>query len=71
LPALDLRTAVAILLGGEGAGLPHQLLSLADGTLSAPMNTPVESLNVSIAAALIVYEAWRQRRVNPPEAVQS
>jgi TrmH family RNA methyltransferase len=62
LPAVDLRQPVAILLGGEGPGIPQPLLSLADGMLSVPMNTPVESLNVSIAAALIAYEAWRQRR---------
>ena len=61
LPTVDLRRPVAILLGGEGPGLPDTLLTLADGTLSVPMRKPVESLNVSIAAALIGYEASRQR----------
>jgi RNA methyltransferase, TrmH family len=61
LPTIDLRQPVAVLLGGEGPGLPDPLISAADGTLSVPMRTPVESLNVSIAAALIAYEASRQR----------
>ena len=61
LPAIDLTQAVAILLGGEGAGLPATFLALADQTLSVPMQKPVESLNVSIAAAIIAYEASRQR----------
>jgi TrmH family RNA methyltransferase len=61
LPDVNLRRAAAILLGGEGHGLPDTLLRLADGRLSIPMRRPVESLNVSIAAALIAYEASRQR----------
>lgn len=51
----------AILLGGEGAGLAPELTAAADEALTIPMRPPVESLNVSIAAALVVYEAARQR----------
>lgn len=51
----------AILLGGEGAGLAPELTVAADEALTIPMRPPVESLNVSIAAALVVYEAARQR----------
>lgn len=57
----DLRPPCAILLGGEGAGLPARLAALADETLSIPMRPGVESLNVATAAALIAYEAQRQR----------
>jgi RNA methyltransferase, TrmH family len=57
----DLRQPSAVLLGGEGSGLPQDLLDEADGRLTIPMRAPVESLNVSIAAALIAYEASRQR----------
>jgi TrmH family RNA methyltransferase len=57
----DLRPPSAVLLGGEGAGLPQVLLDAADDRLTIPMHAPVESLNVSIAAALIAYEAARQR----------
>ena len=57
----DLRQPSAVLLGGEGSGLPQDLLDEADVRLTIPMRAPVESLNVSIAAALIAYEASRQR----------
>ncbi len=61
LPACNLREAAAILLGGEGGGLPSSLIEEADERLSIPMLPPVESLNVSVAAALVMYEAMRQR----------
>jgi TrmH family RNA methyltransferase len=57
----DLRQPSAVLLGGEGSGLPQALIEEADARLTIPMRPPVESLNVSIAAALIAYEASRQR----------
>jgi TrmH family RNA methyltransferase len=62
LPECDLRAPAAILLGGEGGGLPADLVDAADATLTIPMQPPVESLNVAIAAALVVYEAARQRQ---------
>jgi RNA methyltransferase, TrmH family len=57
----DLRGPTAIILGGEGAGLSEAALALVDETVTIPMRPPVESLNVAIAAALILYEASRQR----------
>jgi RNA methyltransferase, TrmH family len=63
LSRCDLSGPAAILVGGEGAGLPGALLDEADERLTVPMKPPVESLNVSIAAALILYEASRQRHV--------
>ena len=61
LPSVDLRPASAVLLGGEGGGLPDAIVREADIRLSIPMRPPVESLNVAVAAALIAYEAARQR----------
>jgi TrmH family RNA methyltransferase len=61
LAATDLRGPAAVLLGGEGSGLPESLIALADERLTIAMRPPVESLNVATAAALIVYEAARQR----------
>jgi TrmH family RNA methyltransferase len=61
LPDCDLRGSAAILLGGEGSGLPQALFDAADERMTVPMKPPVESLNVAIAAALILYEASRQR----------
>ena len=52
---------VAILIGGEGPGLPPALIEGADERVTIPMQTPVESLNAAVTAALIVYEARRQR----------
>ena len=51
----------AILLGGEGPGLSAELIAAADGVVSVPMQAPVESLNVAVSAAVIIYEARRQR----------
>lgn len=59
----DMRDAVAIAMGGEGSGLPQDFVSAADGTVSIPMRGRAESLNVAVAAALLVYEARRQRDV--------
>ena len=62
---MDLRPPTAILLGGEGSGLPENLVARCDGRISIPMRPPVESLNVAVAAAVLVYEGARQR-TSPP-----
>jgi TrmH family RNA methyltransferase len=59
----DLRGPVAVMIGGEGPGLASTLVALADGRVTIPMTAPVESLNAAVAAALLVYEARRQREV--------
>jgi TrmH family RNA methyltransferase len=61
LPECDLSGPAAILLGGEGGGLAGAWLDAADERLTIPMRGQVDSLNVAIAAALILYEASRQR----------
>jgi TrmH family RNA methyltransferase len=61
LPACDLRRDCAILLGAEGSGLPPSVVAASDERLTIPMRAPVESLNVAVSAALILYEAARQR----------
>lgn len=58
----DLRRPVALLLGSEGAGLPDDLVRAADQRLSIPMQGRVESLNVGVAAGILLFEAARQRR---------
>ena len=57
----DLTGACLVLVGGEGDGLTPDAARLADGCISVPMRPNVESLNAAVAAALIVYEARRQR----------
>ncbi|PSB00520.1 rRNA methyltransferase [Merismopedia glauca CCAP 1448/3] len=49
-----------VLLGNEGAGLPKELSDRADCQVKIPLANGVESLNVGISAALILYEAQRQ-----------
>jgi len=55
------RGPTALLLGSEGAGLSPDITKRADRRISIPMQAPVESLNVGVAAALVLYEAFRQR----------
>jgi len=61
LSRCDLRRPAAILLGAEGAGLEDTVTAQADVRLTIPMHGPIESLNVAITAALICFEASRQR----------
>jgi TrmH family RNA methyltransferase len=62
LPNLKFGPATAVVLGAEGAGLASEVMTAMDETVTIPMQTPVESLNVAVAAALILYEAMRQRQ---------
>ena len=48
-------------IGGEGSGLPEALIESADERVTIPMDAGVESLNAAMTAALVVYEARRQR----------
>lgn len=57
----DLSGPVALLVGGEGAGLPPSLAAAAAARVTIPMQPPVESLNAAVTAAVILYEAHRQR----------
>lgn len=52
----------AFLIGNEGNGLSPELAAQADRLVKIPMEGQVESLNASVAAALLMYEANRQRR---------
>jgi TrmH family RNA methyltransferase len=56
-----LTGALAVVVGGEGPGLPPEVVDQADLRVSVPMEKPVESLNAAVTAALILYEARRQR----------
>ncbi|HBB30548.1 MAG TPA: rRNA methyltransferase [Cyanobacteria bacterium UBA8803] len=58
---IDWRVPSLILLGNEAAGLSDNLAVLADRQVRIPLWREVESLNVAIAAAVILYEAQRQR----------
>ncbi len=55
------RPAV-LLLGSEGAGLPPDLLAAGDVRLRIPMTGTAESLNLAVAAGILLYETWRTTR---------
>jgi TrmH family RNA methyltransferase len=59
---IDLRCPTLILLGNEAAGLRPDLAAQADHVVKIPLCPDVESLNVAVAAALMLYEAQRQRQ---------
>lgn len=58
---LDLRQPTVFLMGNEGAGLSEQAMDLATHRVKIPLAPDVESLNVAIATAVLLYEAKRQR----------
>jgi TrmH family RNA methyltransferase len=62
LDQADLKGAVAIFFGNEGAGLPREVMERMDEFVSIPHTAQVESLNAGVAASIVLYEAARQRR---------
>lgn len=58
----DYTGGTAFLLGNEGNGLTPELAACADTCIQIPMEGKLESLNVSAASAVLLYEAYRQRR---------
>jgi len=58
----DLTRPTAIIFGNEHSGVDEELRALAPDEVYIPMQGMVQSLNVSVAAAVTLYEAWRQRQ---------
>lgn len=58
---LDLRPPTIFLMGNEGAGLSEPIMDLATHRVKIPLAAGVESLNVAISTAILLYEAQRQR----------
>jgi TrmH family RNA methyltransferase len=62
IDAADLAEPVAFLIGNEGNGVPASIAAEARSAITIPCPGPVESLNASVAASVLLYEAARQRR---------
>jgi tRNA (guanosine-2'-O-)-methyltransferase len=60
---LDLTKKIAIVVGNEHRGLSDEATAQADKKFYIPMYGMVQSLNVSVASAIVIYEAMRQRRL--------
>jgi RNA methyltransferase, TrmH family len=65
---VDWCEPVALLVGNEGAGLPEEVERSADARIRIPMSSGIESLNAAAAAAVLFYEAARQRSRRMREA---
>lgn len=61
LDSFDLTGPSAVIMGNEHSGVSEELAAIADEELYIPMYGMIQSFNVSVAAALILYEAARQR----------
>ena len=59
---VDWCQPIALLVGNEGAGLPEDVVHSADARIHIPLERQVESLNAAAAAAVLFYEAFRQRQ---------
>jgi TrmH family RNA methyltransferase len=62
LDQANLTGPLAVFIGSEGAGLPHELLAEMTETVAIPHAPTVESLNAGVAASIVLYEAARQKR---------
>ncbi len=62
--ALDYSVPTALVVGAEGTGLRRLVRERCDWLVSIPMRGHVESLNVSVAAGIVLFEACRQRRTS-------
>ena len=60
---IDFTKPTAVIVGQELEGLSEEAISGADGSITIPMYGMVQSLNVSVATAIILYEAQRQRAI--------
>lgn len=59
---VDLTGPLALILGSEGHGLPLEFLQAAEQRVHIPMTDSVDSLNVAVSAAILIYEVRRQRQ---------
>jgi RNA methyltransferase, TrmH family len=61
LPEADFARPSLVVIGNEGAGVPPEIVAMADELITIPHSVRVESLNAGIAASVILYEAAKQK----------
>lgn len=59
----DFKGNIALIMGAEDKGISKEALKLADSLIKIPINGHIESLNVSVASGIIIYEALRQKEL--------
>lgn len=59
----DFTQPLALIVGAEGKGIRQSVIALCDKVIKIPMRGAINSLNVSVASALVIFEVLRQRRV--------
>jgi tRNA (guanosine-2'-O-)-methyltransferase len=62
LHAIDFRSSIALVFGNEHEGVTEECRLLADGNFIIPQVGMIRSLNISVACAVSLYEAFRQKR---------
>src|SRR5713226_1487125 len=62
LPEANLSAPLALFIGSEGAGVSRDLIKAMDEVVAIPQATQVDSLNVGVAASIVLYEAARNKR---------
>jgi tRNA (guanosine-2'-O-)-methyltransferase len=60
---LNLTESVALVFGNEHAGVSDEIINMADGNFLIPQVGIIKSLNISVACAVSVYEAYRQKQI--------
>ncbi len=60
---LDLTESVALVFGNEHSGVSDELIGLCDGNFIIPQVGIIKSLNISVACAVTLYEAYRQKNI--------
>ena len=60
---LDLTDSVALVFGNEHSGVSDELIAMADGNFIIPQVGIIKSLNISVACAVTLYEAFRQKNI--------
>ena len=63
LYSLDLTQSVALIFGNEHSGVSDEIISMADGNFIIPQSGIIRSLNISVACAVTLYEAFRQKQI--------